>query len=408
MAHWKPKTVKGRTYVFVYTYRAGRQTQVKPRSSYAHLDAFLPDPAQHHNIDTWVADWAAKNEKTKKPEAAILFSDDRLAKYIADYETYLRVRRGRSDKTYGNYSSWLRRYVVPYFLSLPQPLKDPQTWPGASIRLLDYLENRGCNPPLIRGCNNALRGLWTWLLEEHLVTGSEQLHLRAPLAEDDEGATPLPRPVPPEEVLQFVRTVTRKPAKGKHKQSDAVRNAKLLALLGYFFSLRPQESFGLTPADFRAGPVAQALACGKAMQGLQLFDRLAVDVQRQRTHRGSLTPPKAHSKGYVSCFNAEAAQLLVGLLNEQADTTKGLFKVRNRELYKQWALVTEDTSLADIDLKDLRRASLYYLGHETGFQGAHILLMKHARHKEFETTMLYLRRPEECAPAVPGKLDLGA
>jgi hypothetical protein len=34
--------------------------------------------------------------------------------------------------------------------------------------------------------------------------------------------------------------------------------------------------------------------------------------------------------------------------------------------------------------------------------------MKHARHKELETTMLYLRRPKEEIVQSPGKLDLGA
>ncbi len=44
-------------------------------------------------------------------------------------------------------------------------------------------------------------------------------------------------------------------------------------------------------------------------------------------------------------------------------------------------------------MKDLRRASIYWLGHHTNI--GIIELKSHARHKRVDTTALYLRRPEE-------------
>ena len=44
-------------------------------------------------------------------------------------------------------------------------------------------------------------------------------------------------------------------------------------------------------------------------------------------------------------------------------------------------------------MKDLRRASLYWLGHHT--QLGLIELKSHARHSKSDTTLLYLRRPNE-------------
>ena len=405
MAYWAPKD--GR-YVFVYTYAGGRRKQVKPRSQYAHLDAFLADPAMHHNIDVWVAQWAAQHEKVAVTPAHILFSDDRLNRQIDDFEAYLKNREKLDS--HAKYASLVRRYAVPFFLSRPTPLKDPNAWPGVSAQLLDYLESEGKNPPLIREINNALRRFWTWLCEEHLVANKTPLLLCAPVSEDgDEGETPLPHTVDPADVLKFVRNLTQPPAWGKRKDPpfDA-RAVKLMALLGYFFSLRPQEVFALTGADFIAGKAAAALAPCKAMADLKLFSRFAVNVQRQRTAKGKLKSPKAHSKGWVATFDREAAELLVELLNASEDLSAPLFALPNRQLYVHWAKATQGKSLAAIDLKDLRRASLYHLGHHTPFQGSPILLMKHARHKELETTMLYLRRPEEEAVRSPGKLDLGA
>jgi hypothetical protein len=55
-------------------------------------------------------------------------------------------------------------------------------------------------------------------------------------------------------------------------------------------------------------------------------------------------------------------------------------------MYADWAF-------EDFAPKDLRRASLYWLGHET--QISLLQLMKHARHSSTETTLKYLRRPAE-------------
>ncbi len=55
------------------------------------------------------------------------------------------------------------------------------------------------------------------------------------------------------------------------------------------------------------------------------------------------------------------------------------------KIYKEWPF--------DFEPKDLRRASLYWLGHNTSI--TLIQMMKHARQKSEKSLQLYLRRPEE-------------
>lgn len=397
MAYWSVKTVKGRRYVFVYYHRDGKTQQLKPRSLYKFLDA-APD----HARDTYTVQVAAQYERTVKTPAHILFSDDTLSKRIAAYHEFLISNRKLARETAFKNESLLRRYVIPYFLSLEPPLKDPASWPGVSVRLLGWLQQctyrrRNCEADIplststIRECNNALRSFWKWLAEEQLVPGT-QLLLRYPPAEDGDDETPLAYAITPQDVLDFVA----------RQRSLEI---KALVLLGYFFSLRPQEVFALRPADFVAGSAAAELECCQAAQRAGLFGRLAVHVQRQRPAAGAPRAPKASSRGWVACFDKAAAGLIVDLLNARQDADEPLFaQLDNRKIYRLW----EDGGIEGVALKDLRRASIYWLGHHSKLQGEPINLQKHARHKSLETTNLYLRRPKESAPRQSGKLDLGA
>jgi hypothetical protein len=128
------------------------------------------------------------------------------------------------------------------------------------------------------------------------------------------------------------------------------------------------------------------------------YNKFAVNVTKQRIQTGEITTPKAYSVGWVSCFDETAARLLVPLLKE-ADKN-GVFNRRNDFLFSRW----KEHGIKEITLKDLRRSSLYYLGHVVGLEFAG--LSAHARHAKPETTMLYLRRPVEETKDV--ELDLDA
>lgn len=167
------------------------------------------------------------------------------------------------------------------------------------------------------------------------------------------------------------------------------REIKLLSLIGYFFSLRPQEVFALKPSDFKAGSEVKLLECSQAMTRSNLYDRFVVHIERQRTNRSELTTPKAGSKGWVSCFDKAGAKEIVSLLNKGSSPEEPIFKLNNRELYKRW----RKFGIKGVTLKDLRRASLYWLGHHASMEP--MLLKQHARHNLLETTMLYMRRPDE-------------
>ena len=58
-----------------------------------------------------------------------------------------------------------------------------------------------------------------------------------------------------------------------------------------------------------------------------------------------------------------------------------------------WVKKWSKYGIPGVTLKDLRRASLYWLGHYSNltFNG----LRNHARHTNYDTTLLYTRRPEE-------------
>ena len=372
MATWSFKTVKGHRYLFVYTRNDGRQVQVKPRSEYSHLDA-APD----YEIEAWVKQWSEQYENKKVRKDNILFSDDSLNRYLADYVVYLRDVKELAQGTREKYLSLVRRYAIPYFLE--QGLKDPQQWAGVSVRLYDYLKKLECSPVLVAEVNNALRGFFSWMQEQGIVAYGGELRLRQSRRQSK--PTPLAYTIMPEQILKFIRAT-----------SDV--EIKIIALLGYFFSLRSQEIFAAVPERFRAGDDAKRLECSKAMAALELFDELVFEVKvQQRSRSKEHATPKSHSAGWVCCFSREAAELLKDILNARKDLSEQFLARDNRAIYRKWELATKGTELESIDIKSLRRASLYHLGHHT--QITLVNLQKHARHRQSSTTEIYLRRPTE-------------
>lgn len=315
-------------------------------------------------------------------------TEPKIRKFVDQYESHL-MNRGKSKRTIDQHKQCLLQYALPFLCGGENPKWNPNFWPGNSVKLLDYLQDeKGLNANYIRIVNSAVRGFWTWLQDEGVIDLSVQLRLRSAIGRKTE--TPLPRTVEPEEVLAFIME------KGPSSQ------IAIVACLGYFFSLRPFEIFGLKKTDFAAGSKVQGLECIKLFSKNSLYSRLAVKIERQRNETNVIKPPKSNSTGWVACFNEEVAKIVVGYLNG-LESSELIFQENVHTYSKRW----KKEGLANITMKDLRRSSLYYLGHHTGLANAPTVLQKHARHKNLKTTQLYLRRPEEEVERATF-LDLGA
>lgn len=215
------------------------------------------------------------------------------------------------------------------------------------------------------------------------------LRLRRPRVEAKQ--TPLQFTITPEQVIDYA--------------AKAPPDFAFIALAWFFFSLRTQEVLALTRADFRAGSRASELECAKVIRRAALYDRLAVHVTKQnaKSTKDQRAEPKANSKGWVACFDRAAAERLVALVKNLAEVAGDGPLVAFSVDYNlhRWAR----DGIAGITMKDLRRASLYWLGHHTNL--GLVELKSHARHTRVDTTALYLRRPEEMVEGLDD-LDLEA
>lgn len=357
--------------VWFYYSQDGNQKKV-PRSETKHLDT-EPD----HNVAAERTRWGLVNLGTK-PQWDTLTHDDTLA-LVAAFCAYLETRK-KSPKTVSQHRHNLNDYCLPFFVQ-KEGLTDPVLWPKKSVRLLEHLQGLEVGARTINTCNVSLRVFWDWLVEEGRATGA--LLLRNSVSGDDE--TPLNFTVTPKDILD---------------QLYKTPELAILALVGYFFSLRPQELVALRPCDFRAGSAAIDLEACKVMAQHGLYSRLAVNVHRQRVGN-SFKTPKANSKGWVACFHEGAAREIVAALKNEPPYEL-IFKHRLDWWFKLWA--KKGHGYPGLTLKDLRRASLYWLGNHT--QISFTALKNHARHADPSTTALYVRRPgEEASEFSPLDLD---
>ena len=160
---------------------------------------------------------------------------------------------------------------------------------------------------------------------------------------------------------------------------------------------KAKEVFALRRIDFRAGSVVKSLECVRVMREAKLFDGLVVFIGRQKQSSGEVKESaKSGSSGWVACFNGDAAAEIVAILNGM-DREAVAARWNNAKLYADW----RKHGIPGLTVKDLRRASLYWLGHHSRMQP--MQLMKHARHRNIQTTMVYCQRPEEELLCDPGK-----
>jgi site-specific recombinase XerD len=350
------------TKVRVYLTGINGKTDTRPlsRDLTKHLDG-----QSDHNILYWIEQEELKRGVTHLPSTQDL--DEYRKRFVDYYKDTLK----KSGNTWKEHDRHLKAHVIPYFLQLDPPLKDLNFWPQASVKMMAKLKEDGLTDGQVYRCNIALRKFYLFLAEERVILGDGKLLLRTPAGMKAFKETPLKVFLNPEDILTLAV-----------KQTD--KNKKLALLLGYFCSLRSQEVFGLKVGDLRASKLVTGLESSKAMASLGLFSGMAVNVTRQMDKRGEVSRPKSGSTGWVNCFNREAAKLIIeGLKGRQAD--EYIITVCSDAFYKAWGF--------EFALKDLRRSSAYWLGHNTEM-GA-VKLGKHMRHKNLSTLQLYLRRPEE-------------
>ncbi|RYZ84313.1 MAG: hypothetical protein EOP04_18255 [Proteobacteria bacterium] len=345
------------------------------RKLYRHLDSEQDDVVQ-----TWVDQWAALNGVYKSrpdlvpPPAAWVQVVERFARTI-------RVRKNQklADNTIKEHVRHVNVALGHFIKCGCESFLD---FKKHSRDLHAYLLELGKTERRIFAINQSMQVFWQFLIAEDLAEGA--LKLAGGVKENQ--PTPLQQTYTPDQILNI-----------SFERDDI----KLMALIGYFFSLRPQEIFALRPCDFKAGSTATTLECCKVFEKVGLYNRFAVLVNKQKTMANKISPPKKHSIGHVACFDERAAKQIVRLLKDMP-LDQPIFKFGGFWLIELWS----KHGIKGTVLKDMRRASSYYLGHYTEL--SLVSLKNHCRHKSVETTTLYTRRPEENPEIEMSVLDLDA
>ncbi len=366
-------------YVSIRYFKGGKVVVI-PREETKHLDG-----QSDFNIKAWMSWYANKMGHAHKDPTNIEYHP-RLMRLVDRYLEFLTSREADFG-TVKSHRTHLVKYVIPFFLDAGSECIDPNKWPRHSVKMLDWLTSQNISKNSIRICNVALRKMWKWMSDHQEVLLGSLLPVLNPVNTKRE--TPLEFSLKPDEVLAFAKDPTRD------------RLVRLMALTGYFFSLRTQEIFGIQRQYFQAGSKASGLECIKTMLKAGLDGKLAFNVQRQVDDKKTAKQPKVGSRGWVCCFNNEAARLIVDILKESNDIGD-IFEDNPHVLYTRW----RTKGIQNITLKDLRRASIYWLGHYTDIPI--VALQSHARHADLRSTQKYLRRPQEELPMDSDPLDLDA
>ena len=366
--------------VRAHYWEGGRQRDL-PREAVRHLDG-----ASDAVIGAFLASWEERRRRRGNGGEAAAGWTPGTSGLLALVDMYVRflLDRGRTRDTARLHRYLLESRVIPYFTSGDPPLTDPALWRRRSARLCDHMLSLGDSASTISSANGAVRGFVRWLWEEGYLEKVPEIPLREAPPRARNGDTPLARPVTPGEVKEFA------------SRPDTPRSMALAALLGYFFSLRPQELFAVGRDDIRLGEDASGEEACRVLRRHGMDSSMCINIWRQREDdTGKFVDPKADSRGMVACFDAGASEMIRKLLaadgdvGERGDNEPGslVFPYHPRRLVREWAR----KGIPGITLKDLRRASIYWLGHHAGLPV--VVLQAHARHAALDTTLLYTRRP---------------
>jgi site-specific recombinase XerD len=368
MAFWVRRGKK--QAVYVYSFLEKRQI-VLPRKETKHLDA-LPDDM----IEQWVKQYETQYEgRTAQPQNLIV-SGDKIYKLLQSFIDYMKEAYNLSPTTLREYYGTLYNYPLQFLASHGIHNK-PQKWHLFTVQLSAWLRERDANGLIIRRSNRVLDKFYTYVCEE-LNLPRFQLKLRTIALPQKE--TPLRKLLTPQDVLRFCQA----------RNGDAVA---LFALLTYFGSLRPQETLALTFGAFKAGSVIASLPCVITMKKMGLYHKLAMFITHQIDEYNTVKKTKtAGSKAWVCVFNEDAAKMVVGVLRDRKlGKDDKLFDIGISGFRRVW----KKQGIGGVGLKDLRRASIHWLGFNSPLGESPIALQKHARHSCISTTLLYCRRPED-------------
>ena len=353
------KPGKKRPRVIVYDFKDGKQVPL-PRHLTKHLDG-KPEP----EIEDWIRWYAAVNSIQLRRHRLDLGD---LEKPLSGFLEHL-LDQELHPKTVAGYEYFIR-FAMPTFKNEPSP----NGWYLLGGKLTKDLRDAGLSASQRSRTNQAFQAFYRWLQGQGIVQHRHGLILdKIDLGRRN---TPLKRTLTPDKVLAY----------GTGLSAPELR---FMALTGYFLSLRPSEVYGARKSDFLGQPKAQGFEAAKVMRTTGLYDGLVYSVRNCRRPSGvEFKPSKRKPGGIVACFNEEAAKTILGLLEGfPGPLIIGKFKP------DYWSKRWTKEGIPEITPKDLRRASLYWLGHYSAipFSG----LMNHARHTNPETTALYIRRPEE-------------
>ena len=333
MAYWQWKLYRHKKYVAVYVKTKGIAKPL-PRALVKHLDSATRD-----DIEKWVAEFG-----DPLGQKHTLYGRDSITSglmgLLENFCQFL-MEQGRVKSTVREHRSLLTRFALPFFCEQNPPQFNPEDWHLTSIRLQPWLEEQGISIPVRKRVNISLRTYYKYLYDEGVVKYHPHLRLRNPRR--IETPTPLRVALAPEDIISYV-------------SKCQIKELKLIALIGFGFSVRPQEIAALRSMDFRGGSSALDLECCKSLANCGLFNRLAVIINRQRI-RNEFRPPKSGSTGVVGCIDERIARLLVHEL-ECLGPESLLFKYQLDWYYELW----RRHGIPNVTMKDLRRASILCRG----------------------------------------------
>lgn len=364
---------KNGTAVYVYHHTDGKNKPL-PRSITKQLDGKMD-----WEVEDWMLWWAAVNAVShRKPRASLGSLADLVDGCLGFMES-----QGLNKKTVSIHKDRLYD-ILPFFAD--KPIHD--TWYLKIGELYSWMLDKDWTPQRHNACNVSFRAFYRWLQDQGIVKHRHSIALRnRPVLGRK---TPLKYTLTPEQVLAHVASLSKP-------------EFRLMALVGFFFSLRTDEVFGLRRSDFIAGSRAQIMEASKVMAKRGLYSKLVVNIRQCRRGSGEIYSPSNRKRGgIVSCFDAKAAKLIVELIktipkHPLLKDKDGKYTIEPPIIghYKPnwWSVQWRTKGIPELTQKDLRRASLYWLGHYTEFNL--VDLQNHARHTNPLTTSLYTRRPEE-------------
>lgn len=353
------KPGKKQDRVCVYYFKDNKQIAL-PRKLTKHLDG-----KEDWEVNDWIRWYEAVNSFNSPNVYADLGAFEKTLDKFLKHLEHQRLNKGT-----------IKIYMRCLRLALPHFIKEPNldVWYLKTGSLYDHLISLAISGDHHNRINQSFSVFYKWLQLQGLIKHRHGLMLMNRPSERSK--TPLKRILTPDEVLIWVKAQT-------------VSELKFMALAGYFLSLRTGETFGARKSDFAAGSKARMFEASKVLTKAGMPCSLVYNVQNCRRADGSkYTPTELKRGGIVGCFNAKAANLLVNLINESRNDY--IIHAFNPEYWsKRW----RKDGITGITLKDLRRASLYWLGHYTEI--TLVGLQNHARHTDPKTTALYYRRPDE-------------